>query len=353
MHLALPLWFEIGSIVVLSLLIAADLVLAVKRPHVPKPLESTLFVVGYALLALVFAYLMFVMGDADYAGQFLAGWLTEYSLSIDNLFVFVVILARFAVPPKYQQEALMAGIVIALILRGIFIVIGAGLIENFTWVFYLFGVFLLYTGVQQALPGSDDSEGTKDSFFLRFARRHLNVHDEFNGSKLTIRIDGKRFFTPMLLVFLALGTTDLLFALDSIPAIFGITTSPFIVFAANVFALMGLRQLYFLLGHLLKQLEYLKYGVVAILIFIGVKLILHALHTNELPFINGGHPVEWAPEIGTWQSLGFILAAMLVATMASLAKMWVDRRAVRHRDEQDSSRENAVGEPDAGGERSH
>jgi tellurite resistance protein TerC len=351
MHLALPLWFEISSIVVLSLLIVADLVIAVKRPHVPKPLESTLFVVFYAVLALIFAYLMLVMGDAEHAGQFLAGWLTEYSLSIDNLFVFVVIIGRFAVPPKYQQEALMAGIVIALILRGIFIVIGAGLIDNFTWVFYLFGLFLLYTGVQQALPSGD--EGSKDSFFLRFARRRLNVHDEFNGAKLTVAIDGKRYFTPMLLVFLALGTTDLLFALDSIPAIFGITTSPFIVFAANVFALMGLRQLYFLLGHLLKRLEYLKYGVVAILVFIGVKLIFHALHTNELPFINGGHPVHWAPEIGTWQSLGFILVAMLVATMASLTKMWVDRRSVRNRDEQDSSKENTVGEPDAGGERSH
>ena len=250
MHLALPLWFEISSIVVLSLLIVADLVIAVKRPHVPKPLESTLFVAFYAVLALVFAYLMLIMGDAEHAGQFLAGWLTEYSLSIDNLFVFVVIIGRFAVPPKYQQEALMAGIVIALVLRAVFIVIGAGLIENFTWVFYLFGLFLLYTGVQQSLPSSDD-EGTKDSFFLRFARKHLKVHDEFNGAKLTVAIEGKRYFTPMLLVFLALGTTDLLFALDSIPAIFGITTSPFIVFAANVFALMGLRQLYVLLGHLL------------------------------------------------------------------------------------------------------
>jgi tellurite resistance protein TerC len=293
-------------------------------------------------------------------------------------------MARFAVPVRYQQEALMVGILIALVLRGAFIVIGAGLIENFSWIFYIFGAFLLYTAYTQAF-GHPEEGGDKDSRFVRFARKHLRVHDEFNGSKLRVTINGRRFFTPMILVFLALGTTDLLFALDSIPAIFGITTSPFLVFAANVFALMGLRQLYFLLGHLVERLEYLKYGIAAILVFIGVKLVFHALHQNEVPFINGGHPVEWAPEIGTWASLGFIAIAMLVATMASLTKMWVDRRAGRIPEDelgalpneesadalggpseyptetpaqtssgkQETRQEKAFGEADAGGERPH
>jgi tellurite resistance protein TerC len=381
---ALPLWFEITSIVVLCLILAADLLLAVKRPHVPKPAEAAGWIAFYSALAVLFALLLFWMGDSEHAGQFLAGWLTEYSLSIDNLFVFIVIMARFAVPVRYQQEALMVGILIALVLRGVFIVIGAGLIDNFSWIFYLFGAFLLYTAYTQAF-GHQEEEGGKDSRFVRFARRHLRVHDEFDGGKLRVTVGGRRFFTPMILVFLALGTTDLLFALDSIPAIFGITTSPFLVFAANIFALMGLRQLYFLLGHLVERLDYLKYGIAAILVFIGAKLVLHALHQNEVPFINGGHPVEWAPEIGTWASLGFIAVAMLVATMASLIKMRLDRRAgvlpeenltalpnegdAEDRDaasehqagaatqassgNQETRQENAFGEADAGGERAH
>jgi tellurite resistance protein TerC len=382
--LALPLWFEITSIVVLCLILAADLLLALRRPHVPKPVEAGVWIAFYSALAVLFALLLFWMGDSEHAGQFLAGWLTEYSLSIDNLFVFIVIMGRFAVPVRYQQEALMVGILIALVLRGVFIVIGAGLIENFSWIFYVFGAFLIYTAYTQAF-GHPEAEGGKDTGFVRFARKHLRVRDEYNGAKLRVTVDGKRFFTPMILVFLALGTTDLLFALDSIPAIFGITTSPFLVFAANIFALMGLRQLYFLLGHLVERLEYLKYGIAAILLFIGVKLALHAMHQNEVPFINGGHPVEWAPEIGTWASLGFIALAMLVATMASLTKLWVDRRAGRlpveqlttlpneqpgdvggeasehptrtteqaSSGKQETRQEKAFGEADAGGERPH
>jgi tellurite resistance protein TerC len=324
----LPLWFEITSIVLLCVLLAVDLLLAVKRPHVPRPLEASLFVAGYAVLAIVFMFCLLGVSGPEYAGQFLAGWLTEYSLSVDNLFVFVIIMARFAVPSRYQQEALIAGIIIALVLRGVFIVIGAQLIESFTWVFYLFGAFLLYTAITQAFGGQDGA-GQSDNALMRFARRHLNVRDEFHGAKLRVTIDGRKYFTPMLLVFLTLGTTDLLFALDSIPAIFGITTSPFIVFAANVFALMGLRQLYFLLGHLVEKLEYLKYGIAAILAFIGVKLVLHALHENTLPFVAGGHGVAWAPEISTWTSLGVIAAAMILSTGASLVKLGVDARADR------------------------
>ena len=251
---------------------------------------------------------MFVIGDAEHGAQFLAGWLTEYSLSIDNLFVFVIIMARFAVPRKYQQEVLMVGIILALILRGIFILLGAQLIENFSWIFYIFGAFLLWTAVQQAFRQPRGRRGNDRQAHPDAAPAPAASTNDYDGIKLRTVIDGKRIFTPILIVFVAIGTTDLLFALDSIPAIFGITESPFIVFTANVFALMGLRQLYFLLGGLLERLEYLKYGIAFILAFIGVKLVLHAMHVNELPFINGGEHIEWAPEISTWTSLGVIIA---------------------------------------------
>ncbi len=324
MELQLPLWFEVGSIVVLILIVIADVVIAYRRPHIPSTRESALWIAFYVALALVFAVLMFVFAGADHAGQFVAGWLTEYSLSIDNLFVFVIIMARFSVPRKYQQEVLMVGIIIALVLRGIFIMLGAQLIENFSWIFYIFGAFLLYTAIRQALQKSDEMDDT-ESGVIRFLRKRIPITDRFNGAKLRVEIDGKKVFTPIIVVILALGSTDLVFALDSIPAIFGITTSPFIVFTANVFALMGLRQLYFLLGDLIDRLVYLTYGIAFILAFIGVKLVLHALHTNELPFINGGHPVEWAPEIPTLMSLGVIVASMAVAVGASLIKLRLDR----------------------------
>ncbi|MRG58746.1 TerC/Alx family metal homeostasis membrane protein [Agromyces sp. CFH 90414] len=327
--LELPVWFEVGSLVVLTLILIGDLLLVLKRPHVPSFKESTLWVVFYVVLALVFAGLMFVLGDAEHGGQFLAGWLTEYSLSIDNLFVFVIIMARFSVPRKLQQEVLMVGIIIALVLRGIFILLGASLIENFSWIFYIFGAWLVWTAIQQ-VRGDHEAEDS-ETFVVRMIRKRVNLTDEYDGVKLRTTIDGKRFFTPMLIVFIAIGTTDLLFALDSIPAIFGITQSPFIVFTANVFALMGLRQLYFLLGGLLERLEYLKYGIAFILAFIGVKLVLHAMHVNELPFINGGEHIEWAPEISTWMSLGVILAAMAVATVASLIKARHDAKTRGHK----------------------
>lgn len=320
MELAIPLWFEIGSFVVLTAIIVFDLILAYRRPHVPSPRESGLWVGFYVVLALIFALLMLLLGDAEHAGQFLAGWLTEYSLSIDNLFVFVIIMARFNVPRKYQQEVLMVGIILALVFRGIFIILGAQLIENFSWVFYIFGLFLLYTAANQAFTSHKEEEDMENGL-IRFFRRVIPITEEFDGAKMRTVVDGKKVFTPIIIVFIALGTTDLVFALDSIPAIFGITQSPFIVFTANVFALMGLRQLYFLLGHLVDKLVYLKFGIAFILAFIGVKLFFHALHENELPFINGGQHVEWAPEIDTWTSLGVIVAAMAIATIASLIKL--------------------------------
>jgi len=325
----LPDLFEIGSLVILTLVLVADLLIVYKRPHVPSLREASLWVAFYVALALAFALLMLMFGGAEHAGQFLAGWLTEYSLSIDNLFVFVIIMAKFSVPRKYQQEVLMVGIIIALVLRGIFILLGAQLIENFSWIFYIFGAFLLYTAVKQAMTDEEDLEES-ESGVITFLRKHIRISSAFDGSKLRTLIDGKKVFTPMLIVFLAIGTTDLIFALDSIPAIFGITQSPFIVFTANVFALMGLRQLYFLLGGLLERLEYLKYGIAFILAFIGVKLVLHALHENEVAFINGGNGVEWAPEIGTWTSLGVIILSMAVATVASLIKARHDARKRGH-----------------------
>lgn len=330
--LELPVWFEVGSLVVLTLILIADLLLVIKRPHVPSFKESTLWVVFYVALALIFALLMFLLGDAQHAGEFITGWLTEYSLSIDNLFVFVIIMARFAVPKKMQQEVLMVGIILALIFRGVFILLGAQLIENFSWIFYIFGAWLIWTAYQQAFVSHDDD---RDNPLVRMLRRRVRISDDFDGIKLRTTIDGTRVFTPILFVFIAIGTTDLLFALDSIPAIFGITQSAFIVFTANIFALMGLRQLYFLLGGLLERLEYLKYGIAFILAFIGVKLVLHALHVNELPFLNNGEPIEWAPEISTWASLGVIVAAMAIATIASLVKARVDsgRRGTKLLDE--------------------
>ncbi|BDZ46275.1 TerC family protein [Naasia aerilata] len=325
MDLQLPLWFEITSFVVLGLILIGDLVLAYVRPHVPSTRESALWVGLYVLLALVFAGFMLVLGDAEHAGQFIAGWLTEYSLSIDNLFVFVIIMSQFSVPKKYQQEILMVGIILALVFRGIFILLGAALISNFSWIFYLFGAFLVYTAWTQAFGKDHDEEN--ESRLIKFLRGHIRITDQYDGNKLRTTVDGVKHFTPILVVFIAIGATDVLFALDSIPAIFGITTSPFIVFTANIFALMGLRQLYFLLGDLVERLVYLKYGIAFILAFIGVKLVLHAMHENELPFLNGGEHIEWAPEINTWTSLGVIVAAMAVATIASVVKLRRDARA--------------------------
>lgn len=311
----------------MSLIIVADLVIAYRRPHIPSVRESSLWVGFYVTLALIFAGLLMWLGDVEHAGQFVAGWLTEYSLSIDNLFVFLLIMGQFKVPRKYQQEILMIGIIIALVLRAIFILIGAQLIESFSWIFYIFGVFLLYTAWRQAFTGYED-DAQAESRIIGFLRKRVAITEQFDGGKVRTMVDGKRVFTPVLVVIVALGATDLVFALDSIPAIFGITQDPFLVFSANVFALMGLRQLYFLLGDLIDRLVYLHYGIAFILAFIGVKLVFHALHANELPFINGGQSVEWAPEISTWVSLGVIIGAMAVATIASLVKLRFDRQSV-------------------------
>ncbi|KHK97475.1 tellurium resistance protein TerC [Microbacterium mangrovi] len=327
MDFVIPVWFEITSMIVLVAILLGDLLLILKRPHIPSMKESTLWVVFYVALALIFAGLLYAATQStDAATQFIAGWLTEYSLSIDNLFVFVLLMTQFAVPRRYQQEVLMVGIIIALVLRGIFIMLGAALIENFSWIFYIFGLFLVYTAWRQAFPGKEEDDAKTETGIVRFLRRFIDISDEYDGAKLRTTVKGKKIWTPMILVFVAIGFTDLIFAIDSIPAIFGITHSAFIVFTANLFALMGLRQLYFLLGGLLDRLRYLHYGIAFILAFIGVKLFLHALHVNELPFINGGEPVEGAPEISTAMSLGVIVLSMVVAAVASVLAARKEKR---------------------------
>jgi tellurite resistance protein TerC len=323
----LPIWFEIGTFVGLTVLLLADLLIVKHRPHEPSMKESTLWVAFYVALALLFGLAMLAFAGGQSAGEFYAGWLTEYSLSVDNLFVFVIIMARFAVPRQYQQTVLMIGIIMALVLRGIFIVVGAAAINNFAWVFYIFGAFLIYTAINLARHKDEDDEA-KENAVIRKARSVLPLHTEYDGARIRTLVDGKKLFTPMLIVFIAIATTDLLFAVDSIPAIFGLTQDPFIVFTANVFALMGLRQLYFLLGGLLDRLVYLSLGLAVILGFIGVKLVLHALHENTLPFINGGHHVERVPEVPIWLSLTVIIVTMALVTVASLIKTRNDPRRV-------------------------
>ena len=310
-------WFEIISMVVLTTILIADVLIIFKRPHVPSARESALWVSFYAALAIVFGLILLVTVDSTKASEFFAGWLTEYSLSIDNLFVFVIIMTRFKVDKKYQQEVLMVGVVMALVLRGIFILVGAALIEQFSAIFYLFGAFLLYTAYHQAFRSHNDEEET-ESKLIAMLRKRIHVSDNYDGAKIRTVVNGKKVFTPMIVVFAAIALTDVMFAFDSIPAIFGITTDPFIVFTANVFALMGLRQLYFLLGGLLDRLEYLKYGIAFILGFIGFKLVAHAMHVNELPFINGGKHIEWAPEISSNTSLVVIVASIVISAVVSV-----------------------------------
>jgi tellurite resistance protein TerC len=303
-------WFITLAVTIAVLLF--DVVVIGRRPHEPSRRELVTALSIYLGLAVAFGIWVYLFHGSQFGVEFFAGWLTEY-----NLFIFLIIMASFNVPKKYQQQALLVGIIIALIFRGIFIALGAVAINEFSWVFYIFGAFLLYTAAN--LVRDTDHDDDADNFVVRFARGHLALTDKWEGLKLYVKENGKRLMTPMFLVIIALGTTDLIFALDSIPAIYGLTQEPYLVFTANVFALMGLRQLYFLLGDLLKRLVYLSQGLAFILFFIGVKLILHALHENELPFINGGEHVA-VPEIPTLASLGVIIVTLVITTVASLYK---------------------------------
>jgi TerC family integral membrane protein len=318
----------IATILVTGIALFIDVLVIGRRPHEPSTGEVSRHLAAYLVMAVAFGIGIYVVSGPRYAGEFFAGWLTEYSLSIDNLFIFIIIMSKFAVPRELQQTALLVGIILALVFRGVFIGIGAAAINQFSWVFYLFGLFLVYTAVSLAREGAQEDQQYDEPALVRFVRRHFRVSEQWHGTKLFEKIDGRRVMTPMFMVILALGMTDLLFALDSIPAIYGLTNEPYLVFTANVFALMGLRQLYFLIGGLLQRLVYLAYGLAFLLFFIGVKLILHALHENELPFINGGEHVDWAPEIPIWASLVVIVGTLAVTAVASLVH---DRRIQRDR----------------------
>ncbi|MFI9388846.1 TerC family protein [Kutzneria sp. NPDC052558] len=323
-----PLWLWIATLGGLAALLALDLFIVDSHPHAVKVGEAARWVVFYVLCALAFAAGLWWFAGSAPAGEFIAGYLTEYSLSVDNLFVFVIIMTTFAVPKIHQHRVLLIGVVLALIMRGVFIGVGAVVISQFSAVFYLFGAFLIYTAVQMARSQgqSHEDEEFKENLMIRISRRILPVTESYDGAKSFVRRGGRRMVTPMLIVMIAIGTTDLLFALDSIPAIFGLTKEPYLVFAANAFALMGLRQLYFLIGGLLDRLVYLPIGLSVLLGFIGLKLILEALHDNELPFINGGEGLPvW--EISTGTSLAVIGGVLAVTTVASLIKTHVSKRS--------------------------
>lgn len=319
-----PVWVWAVTLVAVAGLLAVDLMIVGRRPHEPSTWESSLWVSFYVGVAVAFGGGIWLTAGAEYAGQFYAGWVTEYSLSVDNLFVFLLLMSSFAVPRIYQQKVLMTGIIVALVLRGVFIAVGAALVSRFVAVFFVFGAFLIYTGIRLLRNGDDDDYN--ENAVIRWSRRVLPVTRDYVDGKLLTKVNGNTMATPMLIVMVAIGTTDLMFAVDSIPAIFGLTQEAYLVFTANVFALMGLRQLYFLLGGLLDRLVYLSYGLAGVLCFIGMKLVLHALHENNVPFINGGEPVAWAPEVPTLMSLVAIVAILAAATIASLIKSGSERR---------------------------
>ncbi len=321
MEVHLASWIVLAVIVIV--LIAVDIIGHTRTPHAPTLKESAWWSVAYIALALVFAVFIWLVYGLDFAGEYLAGWATEKALSIDNLFVFVIIMSTFRVPREFQQKALLSGIIIALVLRLVFILVGAAVISRYSWIFYIFGVWLLYTSYTQikagteGLSGEEEETEYEENRLTRMVRKVLPVTDGFRGQKFLYRHGGKTYITPLLLVVIALGSADVMFALDSIPAIFGLTSEPYLVFAANAFALLGLRQLYFLIDGLLQRLIYLHWGLAIILAFIGVKLILHAMHENNLSFINGGEPFN-VPDIGIALSLAVIIGTITVTVVASL-----------------------------------
>jgi tellurite resistance protein TerC len=327
-----PTWVWLATIGGIAALFVFDFFTHVRKPHEPSFKEAAIWSTFYIALALLFGWGVWHFWDRTHGVEYFAGFITEKSLSVDNLFVFVIIMKSFQVPAAYQQKALLIGIVIALIMRGIFIAIGAAAIEQFSWVFYLFGLFLLWTAWKLIVESLKHEKSTDEAYepnaVVTYFQRHLPTTDDFRGNALTVIENGKRYFTPMFIVILALGMTDLLFALDSIPAIYGLTDAPYIVFTANAFALLGLLQLYFLLGGLLDRLVYLGIGLSLILAFIGLKLIVHAVEANTLPFINNGEEVtvpSWM-HIETEQSLMVIVGILVVTTVASLLKSRSDAK---------------------------
>ena len=310
-----PLIWGITILVILGLL-AFDYFFHIRKAHIPTLREAAIWSSIYVGLALVFGVVVFIFGGSAMGGEYFAGYITEKALSVDNLFVFLVIIASFKVPREDQQKVLLFGIVFALIARTGFIFAGAALINTWSWMFYIFGIILLITAGNLLKEEDGDGDGA-DNFIIKLAKRLFKTSEHYDGDKLFTVVSGKKLLTPMLLVMVAIGGTDLLFALDSIPAIFGLTQNVYVVFTATAFSLMGLRQLYFLLDGLLDRLIYLAYGLAAILAFIGVKLVLHALHENNLPFINGGEHVP-VFEISTSLSLTVIIGVLALTIIASL-----------------------------------
>ncbi|MGW0805450.1 TerC family protein [Nonomuraea sp. NPDC002799] len=307
-------WLTIAGIVAL---LAFDFFFHVRRSHVPTLREASVWSALYVGVALLFGAGVWLFGGREEGAEYFAGYVTEKALSVDNLFVFLIIMSSFRVPRADQQKVLLFGIVFSLIARTGFILIGAALINTFAWVFYLFGLILLLTAGSLLKPEGEESH-SPDNLVVRVARRLLPASEIYDGDRLFTVQDGKRVMTPMLLVMVAIGGTDLLFALDSIPAIFGLTQNVYLVFTATTFSLLGLRQLFFLIDGLLDRLIYLNYGLAVILGFIGIKLILHALHENNVPFINDGEPVR-VVEISTGLSLSVIIGVLLITVLASLA----------------------------------
>lgn len=314
MHVTPFAW--IVTIIVIVALLAFDYFFHVRHAHIPTLKEAAIWSSIYVGLALLFGVAVLIFGGVDMGTEYFAGYVTEKALSVDNLFVFLIIMSSFRVPREDQQKVLLFGIVFSIFARTAFIFLGAALINSFAWIFYFFGLILLITAGNLLRPETEDSHSA-DNFIIRIAKKFMHTTEHYDGDKLFTIENGKRAMTPMLLVMVAIGGTDILFALDSIPAIFGLTQNVFIVFTATVFSLMGLRQLYFLLDGLLDRLIYLSFGLAAILAFIGVKLILHALHENNLPFVNDGEPVN-VVEISTFVSLGVIIGILVITVIASL-----------------------------------
>lgn len=331
MDITLSLW--LGTLAGIIALIALDFVTVTRKPHEVQFREALLWSIFYVGIAVAFGIGLFIWQGSAAGSEYFAAYLVEKSLSVDNLFVFIIILAQFAVPAALHQRVLLVGVVLALIFRGVFIAIGAAALEAFSFTFVIFGAILIYTGIQLARHRNEDPEPT-DNFVVRRVRKRFAFTDEFHGTRAFVRVNGKRVATPLLLVMLAIGSTDLLFALDSIPATFGVTSEPYIVFTANAFALLGLRALYFLLHGLLDKLIYLSLGLAIILVFIGVKLVLAFLH--------GMNPD--IPHISTNVSLAVIGSILVITALASWIGVRRNPDAVahagrvsepRHHDEQD------------------
>jgi tellurite resistance protein TerC len=321
-----PVWVWLATIGGLLVLLAIDLIIVDRKPHQVTVGEAARWVALYVAVAVLFGLGIWMFAGGTHAGEYFAGYVTEYSLSVDNLFIFLVVMSAFAVPVIHQHKVLLVGIVLALVLRGVFIGVGAAAIAQFSWVFYVFGAFLVYTAVRltRSDVGAEEAE-YRENRMTRWARRLFPVTEDYHGASVFTKIGGRRFATPLFIVMIAIGSADLMFAVDSIPAIFGLTKEPYLVFAANAFALMGLRQLYFLLGGLLKRLVYLSTGLAVILGFIGVKMVLEALHTNTLPFINGGQPLA-VPTVNIAVSLSVIVGVLVITAVASLVKSRRDER---------------------------